>query len=74
MGDHNIRFTTIDNDTFKLEGEVKEPEDKDGLDQNFRHAAEIQMDTIPTIATEKTVVAEDQNFRHAASMSSTPSN
>ena len=74
MGDHNIRFTTIDNDTFKLEGEVKEPEDKDGLDHNFRHATEIQMDTIPTIATEKTVVAEDQNFRHAASMSSTPSN
>ena len=72
MGVHNIRFNTIDNDTFKLEGEVKE--DKDGLDHNFRHAAEIQMDTIPTIATEQTVVAEDQNFRHAASISSMPSN
>ena len=74
IGDHNIRFSTIDNDTvtLKLEGEVKE--DKDGLDHNFRHADEIEMDTIPTIVPAKTVVAEDQNFRHPASISSTPLN
>ena len=48
MGDHNIRFNTIDNDTLKREGEVKE--DNNGLDDNFRHGAEIEMDTITTIA------------------------
>ena len=72
MEDGNTRFDTIDNETLKLEGEVEET--KDGFDHYFRHAAEIEMDKIPAIATAVTVMVENQNFRHPARDSSTPSN